>query len=348
MSLPERLAHHFAASTHVHLVLGGAKSRSHVIHVASFVRALLENVETLERLTLTVHPQPAFLHAPAVTAEVLRDLLPTHERLTIVSAQDTPGWTFEPGAAAGYVAVGAPGLKAWVNLRRANPRTHFAVIVTDEGIGTYGGVRQRISAQRRQGVSPVIATLKASLIASAARVLTTARWSGYVRPAERWVVREEVAREFRADGAQATDPRGRSKTAVILTQPFADMGLITEHEQLRYVRELVDAASEAGLSPLVRPHPAENPERYAKFATTSASEYGTVELDPTVLSAALVMGGPSTGLINLAGIFDIPVVWVSIPGLEHLDTDVSKTQASIFRDFLGAPVSLRDVRRHVR
>ena len=73
---------------------------------------------------------------------------------------------FAEGARALYVSVGTPGLKALVALRRANGVRPIHVVVTDEGIGTYGSWTTRRDAIRRQGAAPVTATLKACLIAA--------------------------------------------------------------------------------------------------------------------------------------------------------------------------------------
>lgn len=335
-----------------HLCLTGAKSRAHLTYVAAYVHDLLAQ-HPAGCVRVSVIEAPAFMAAPAVTAETVRDALGADDRITVEAG--LPQWKFDPASTAQYVSVGAPGMKSWVRLKRANPRRRFDVIVTDEGIGTYGDVAQRAAAMQRQHVKPWVAWPKALLIAAAARALTTTRWATYLPSGADWEVNPAIAAEFRrgltsgagARQAAAGHPAPHNR-AVIVTQPFADMGLIDAATQVAYVQTLAEAAVRAGLVPAVRPHPAEEPSRYELVSVNGQpievlSGVGTLELDPQIVDARVVLGGPSTGLVNVSALFNTPVVWVSVPGLEYLDTEVSKAQAGIFRSYLGEPVATQDV-----
>lgn len=345
MSLPAPLRRTLESASSAHLVVTGVKSRSHVVHIASLVTTILRTYPRLSGLRLTLHPASPFLNAPAIDVPDLRSMLPADSRLHIDSAADVESaWAFTPHAAAIYVSVGAVGLKPWLQLRRAGRLRRICVVVTDEGIGTYGGVAQRAAAMQRQGVAKPVALGKAAIIAAASKALTSARWAGYLRQGGSWVMRPELVQQLRHVTTGSTP--GTTRVAVILTQPFVDLGLISQADHLEYVRALMDSARAAGYEPLVRPHPAEDIARYAGLPTMSAR--GPVELDPDVVNAAIVLGGPSTGLVNLAGAFGSRVMWVSIPGLEHLDTDISTAQRQIFATFLGAPVTVSNVRDQLR
>lgn len=334
----------------VHVVVTGVKSRTHLVYVASYVRTLLEGAEAVK---VSLVEAPAFLSAPTIGVDDARALLPRDPRLTV--EQGMPGWRFDDGARAVYVAVGAPGLKASLALRRADPLRRIECVVTDEGIGTYGSFASRREAITRQGVSTMRAALRAGLVQTSARLLTTRRWAAYERldgsadASHGWRVNPHVAEEFTRD-LDGAEP-GTSRDAVILTQPFVDLGLIDESAYVDYVTTLARAAANAGLRPVVRPHPAERHGRYDALTVTADGSWlagtgtGPAELDRAVVSAAVVLGGPSTAMVNLAAMTGMPVVWASEPSLAYLDHEVSHDQRAIFETFLGRPHDPADVER---
>lgn len=330
-----------AADT-VHVLVTGVKSRSHLLYVASYLRTRLAQ-STQTRLLVSVLPTAAFLAADTVGIDDVRELLPADARITVTD--DFPGWRFQDGAEAVYVSVGAPGMRALSNIRRADPRRRVHVVVTDEGIGTYGSFATRRDAMRRQGVSALAASLKAGIVVTSARLFTSERWAAYVRSAGAWSVSDPVAGEF-ARHLPADVRPGRTDLAVVLTQPFVDLGLVDEDSYLAYVEALCAAAREAGLRPVVRAHPAERRERYDHLDVLAGR--GTAELDPAVVTASVVMGGPSTALVNLAAMEGVRVLWVSEPSLTALDTDVSKHQREIFDTFLGPRIPLAALSEYLR
>lgn len=326
---------------HHHLVVTGAKSRTHLVHIAAYVRRLLDDSSDAT-LTLSFVPTGRFLTAPAVTLDDARAVLPHDGRLRLVGGM--PGWRFDDGARAVYVSVGAPGLRTLAPLRRANGRRRIRIVVTDEGIGTYGSWATRRDALTRQGIPAANAGAKAALLVVSSRVLTSRRWAAYRRMEDGWSVCPDIADEFRRHTG-AVHP-GTSSDAIILTQPFVDLALVSEQRYVAYVEQLVESARSVGLEPVVRPHPAENAARYAHLPLMAGR--GVAELDPAVVGAAAVIGGPSTALVNLASMHGAHVVWVSEPSLGHLDTDVSQAQREIFATFLGQPAALADVSARLR
>lgn len=330
-----------AADT-VHVLVTGVKSRSHLLYVASYVRTRLAQRAGL-RMLVSVLPSSGFLAADTVGLDDVRELLPADARMTVTD--DFPGWRFQDGAEAVYVSVGAPGMRALSKIRRADPRRRVHVVVTDEGIGTYGSFATRRDAMRRQGASAFAASLKAGLVVTSARLFTSERWPAYVPSAGAWSVSEPVAREFGRHLPSDVRP-GSSDLAVVLTQPFVDLGLVDEGVYLAYVETLCAAAREAGLRPVVRAHPAERRDRYDRFEVLPGC--GTAELDPDVVGASVVMGGPSTALVNLAAMEGGRVLWVSEPSLTALDTDVSKQQREIFDTFLGPRIPLAAISEYLR
>lgn len=325
----------------VHAVVTGAKSRSHLLYIASYLRHVLDGLPETGRLRVAFVPAPAFLASRTVGTDDAREIFPDDPRLSV--EEGMPRWRFAEGADARYISVGTPGLRAMLNLRRANGTRGIRVVVTDEGIGTYGGLRTRRDAMRRQGTRPVLATAKAALLVGAARVLTGQRWPAYRRVEGTWRVVPEVAREFVRHSNPAR--RAERRTAVILTQPFVDLGLVSEVDYVSYVQAIIDRCTAAGLAAIVRPHPSEDVRRYERFRVMAGR--GTAELDPLVTTADVVIGGPSTALVNLAAMFGSTVVWVSEPSLAYLDTDISEAQAEIFAAFLGRPVAIDDLPRHL-
>lgn len=309
------------------LIISGAKSRSHLVYLASYLRTIVGKDDAVTAFFL---PLPPFLHADAVTLEDARAAFPDG----LVIKEGLADWSAQDETT--YICVGAPGIRVLRTLTKAMGRkvSSLRIVVVDEGIGSYGDMRAALAARLRQGEKLPVAALKAALGAGL-RHVPAQRWATFVKKGEHWGLNAKVVAEF---SRYASESEVRSNEAVILTQPFVDMKLTSEEAYLNYVSKLAAAAKENGLRPVVRPHPAERPGRYKDFAVMD--DIGTADLDPQVLQAAVCMGGPSTALINVAAMGGVPVVWTSAPGLEFLDTDVSSAQQEIFSTFLGLPVPL--------
>lgn len=318
-----------------HVVITGVRSATHLVHIASYLRFQLTRLPAGTALSVAYVGGGPFLGRTAVTVEDARRLFPQDERLTLTEVEGAPRWACPPGRSLTYVAVGAPGLKPWAQLRKANPRKRIHVLVTDEGIGTYGDWRTRRDAWARQGVPEPWRSVRVAAVTGGARALTGERWPLYRHTAGTWHVHEEVAQEFRrhTDGVEAAADADR---VVILTQPWVDLGLLTEDGYRDHLRTLVQTVAAAGGRARVRPHPAEPLGRYADLPVLLGD--GPAELDPEVVSAGAVVGGTSTALLNLAAVFGLRAARVTAPGTEHLEVELSAGQRTLLDTYVSAPV----------
>jgi hypothetical protein len=132
---------------------------------------------------------------------------------------------------------------------------------------------------------------------------------------------------------------GRSRLAVYLTQPWVELGLVTEHAFGEHLRQVAQACADAGLELAVRPHPAERGGRYAVWHELGRDR--PAELDPAVLAAAVVIGTDSTALLNLAAVLGRPALRVSLPQLRHLENGLGIRQRALLDTFLPPPVDAR-------
>ncbi|MDF8262935.1 hypothetical protein [Luteipulveratus flavus] len=320
----------------LHVVVTGVRSQTHLVYVASYLRAELAARTT--PVTVAYVGGGTFLGRASVTEDVVLRLLPEDDRLRVTFPDGASRWELPEDAEAVYVAVGAPGIKPWAQLRAANPRKRIRVVVTDEGIGTYGDWRTRREAWARQGVPEPWRSVRTAAVTAGARTLTTRRWPTYVADQGRWTVVDGVAAEFHRH-TTGVEPTSDSRTVVLATQPWADLGLLDEDTYLEHVGQLVSAVGRAGGRLVVRPHPAESRERYAGLEVMSGS--GPAELDPQVVRAAAVIGGGSTAVLNLAAVFGLQAVRVTPPGLEHLDRALGDDQRALLETFTG-PVTPAD------
>jgi hypothetical protein len=316
----------------VRVFLSGVKSRTHLLYAASYVDELARTGSA--RVTVVDLGTGAFAGPALVGPADVRDVLSGPD-VDVVTATGRDGWRAPAGEPVTYVAVGAPGLKPYARLRAANPTRRIHVVVTDEGLGTYGTWHTRLDALRRQGGRgpwPVVRTLAVS---GGRRVLADERWALYRRAAGGWVVDPRVAERFRADA----EPLSTSDRAVFLSQPWVELGLLRAEEYVSFVTAVGAAVTAAGLSFVVRPHPVEASGRFAGLPVETGS--GPAELDPSVAASAVVLGGPSTALLNLAAVHGTRGVRVRLPAsLSGVETGLSGDQAELLDTFLPAPVAL--------
>lgn len=306
------------------VVVSGVSNPVHLIYIASYLRHLLAKgpievlMPTRGRIDLT---------DPRV-----RSLLPDEPGLEIRLSDEQVCPAELPLT---YVAVGAPGLKPYARLVRANPRRRIHVVVTDEGLGTYGTWRTRRSAWGREGVPEPWRTVRSVAVATGARTLTTERWALYEQHGDGWRVVEEVAAEFRrrVGGGRSA---GRHSRVVLLTQPWVEMGAVREQDYLAHVHELHDEVAASGYELVVRPHPKERVGRYAGMGELNRRH--PAELDPQVLGARAVIGGPSTALLNLSAVHGVPAVRIQVPGRPDLNTAAGSAQRALLQHFLGPVV----------
>ncbi|NHN54589.1 hypothetical protein G9U51_02190 [Calidifontibacter sp. DB0510] len=299
----------------------GIRSRTHLVHLAAWLRSQ-------QSVTLTVGDD---LARTAVSEDDIRALLPDHVELR-----------FEPRAAAWptgdltYLSVGAPGIKPWIALHRKEIRRRVRVVVTDEGLGTYGDWRTRRAALAREGAGEPQRTVRAAAVASASRLLTGERFALYVKE-QQWAVREEIAREFHRHTADVD--RTPSGDLVLLTQPWVRLGVITEPDYRAHIDAVAAHARREGMRLVVRPHPTEDTTMYAGLPLVTSPL--PAELDPRVVTAAQVAGSTSTALLNLAAIFDRPATRLVIPGLEHLEDALGRDQRALLARHLPQATRVR-------
>lgn len=291
-----------------HVIVTGVRNPSHLVYVASYLRSLLANWPGT--VTVTHIGGGRGLGRIAVTAQHVRSLLPDDPRLRIVDAAGEARWRFPDDRWAIYVAVGAPGLKPYARMVAANRGRRPLTVVTDEGLGSYGDRRARNEAWARQGVRQPWRAVRVAAVEGGLRTLPNRRWALYEEHDGDWSVASAVAAEFRR---YDVDVRTRPGVAVLLTQPWTLLGAVDRTSYREHVAAVQRDVAAAGLDLVVRPHPAEDPDDYRGFAVESGD--APAELDPDVIGAELVLGGPSTALLNLAAVHGRPARLVVPPGL---------------------------------
>ncbi|WP_446665362.1 polysialyltransferase family glycosyltransferase [Flexivirga sp. B27] len=310
------------------VVITGVRSRTHLVHLAAYLRTVQEPVQ------LTYLTGGTFLgHARVDTTDVERFLtLPAGSRVEIV---ESIGALAElPDGPLTYLSVGAPGIKPWVTLRRARPLRAIHTVVTDEGLGTYGDWRTRRAAWRRQGVGEPWRTVRALAVQGAARGLTTTRFAMYDARHD-FALDARIRAEFCAHvGDRRPDPD--DERVIFLSSPWVEIGALREKDYLRHIEDILRETQSTGRRLVVRPHPAEDPSRYRDFDTVDGDL--PAELDPAVVGASAAVGGTSTALLNLAALHHMPGTRVVTPGLEHLDTGLGRGQRALLSRYLPAPV----------
>ncbi|KNX37753.1 hypothetical protein [Luteipulveratus halotolerans] len=327
----------------LHAVVTGVRSLTHLVHVASYLRH--ELAQRTGEVTVAHVGGGTFLGRASVTEDDVRRLLPQDDRLHLSFPEGPDRWQLPEGQDAVYVAVGAPGLKPWAQLRRAHPRRRVPVVVTDEGLGTYGDWRTRRDAWARQGVPEPWRSVRTAAVTAGTRTLTSRRWPLYVAQQGRWAVVDDVAAEFRRHTAQVT-PTSDRRRVVLATQPWVDLGLLDEASYLAHIDQVLTGVDRAGGRLVVRPHPAEPPERYAGLNVLPG--HGPAELDPDVVRAAAVVGGSSTAVLNLAAVHGLQAVRLTPPRLEHLDRELGEQQRTLLEALAGPVVAAEHLHQHLR
>ncbi|YAL82528.1 hypothetical protein ACMYYO_11415 [Dermacoccaceae bacterium W4C1] len=305
-----------------YVVLTGARRSAHLLYVASFLRHLLSQHETV----LMAWPEAD--HVPGGL-----ELLPDSERLVLRREGDAFACPDERDLV--YVAVGAPGLRPWARLRRANLYRHIRVVVTDEGLGSYGGWRTRRAAWSREGVSEPWRTVRTTAVVTGARVLTGDRWALYEQIAgaddsPEWRLAPDVASEFLRHTRR--DPERVDNRVVLIGQPWPELGVLSPRQHLSYVDRVAAMVADAGHDFAVQAHPSEPRSRYGDMRLDGSV---TAEIDPQVVQALAVVGGPSTALLNLAALHGVPVLRNGVPDRPDLDVELGPHQRSLLEQFTG-------------
>lgn len=325
-------------------VITGVRSRTHLLHIAAYLRRELTRLPG--ELTVRYVGGGNFLGNASVSDADIRSLLPADDRLSVDVVSGAARWAPSANRRLTYIAVGAPGIKPWINLRRKDVRQHIRVVVTDEGIGSYGDWRTRRDAWRRQGVKEPWTTMRALAVESGRKSLTTQRFALYDK-ARGWALQPDIKAEFlradaemntgmaRADAGSRRDHSTGPGRVVLLTQPWPEIGALSQEDYLGFVREIEAAALAAGKRLQVRAHPAEDDDRYREFERLRGPL--PAELDPRIVSADAVVGGTSTALLNLSALHGIPAARLVVPGLERLEDELGADQRALLDAYLPAP-----------
>lgn len=314
----------------VEVVVTGVRSRTHLVHLAAYLRG------ADGPLHVTYLAGGRFLGKANVGTDDIRRFLalPTGARLRIVDS--VAALADLPDRPLTYLSVGAPGIRAWLTMRRAAPRRPIRTVVTDEGLGTYGDWRTRRAAWRRQGIREPWTTTRALAVEAAVRGLTSSRFAMY-DAGHGYDLEPRIRAEF---GSHVGDrrPNPLDDRVVFLSSPWVEIGALDESAYLHHVERIARSTRARGKRLVVCPHPAEDRSRYRDFETLDGDL--PAELNPEVVGASGAIGGTSTALLNLAALHGMAATRVVTPGLEHLETALGTVQRGLLTRYLPSPVTV--------
>jgi hypothetical protein len=315
------------------VVLTGVRSVTHLVYAASWLRHHVAQVEGVVQVVV-LDVGSGFGHA-RVGEEDVRAYLPEHPRL-VVETEVRPGhWRAPREVDLTLLSIGLPGTRAWTRLVVAGRGRRPKVVVVDEGIGSFGNVRSRRDAYRRQGGGALRTLVRAGVVSAGGAVLTDVHWSLYEHGRDGWTVREDVAAEFRRRLSGTSPSAAR---AVYLTQPWPDIGVMSEATYLAHLVAVREQCAAAGIGLVLRPHPSEDLERYAGFEVVPGA--APAELAREVVDSRVVIGSNSTALLNLAAVHGTPALRVTAPELAPLEAALTRRQRALLGTFLPAPVAV--------
>ncbi|MFM6848935.1 MAG: hypothetical protein ACKOVB_07500 [Terrabacter sp.] len=315
------------------VILSGVRSVTHLVYAASWLRHHVDAVDgPVQVVVLDVGS--GFGHA-RVGEEDVRAYLPEHPRLSVETVVRADHWRAPRDVDLTLLSIGLPGTRAWTRLMLAGRGRRPRVVVVDEGIGSFGNVRSRRDAYRRQGGGALRTLVRAGVVSAAGRVLTDVHWSLYEQGHEGWTVRDDVAAEFRRR-LSGTPPSGAR--AVYLTQPWPDIGVMSEASYLAHLVAVREQCAAANIGLVLRPHPSEDLERYVGFEVIPG--IAPAELAREVVGSRVVIGSNSTALLNLAAVYGTGALRVTAPELTPLESALTPRQRTLLDAFLppGVPV----------
>ncbi len=323
------------------VVLTGVRSVTHLVYAASWLRQHVEQAGGVVQVVV-LDVGSGFGHARVGEAEVLA-YLPDHPRLEVETTVRPDHWRAPREVDLTLLSIGLPGTRAWTRLVLAGRGRRPRVVVVDEGIGSFGNLRSRRDAYRRQGGGALRTLVRAAVVSAGGSLLTDVHWSLYEHGPGGWAVRDDVAAEFRRrlSGTAPSAPR-----AVYLTQPWPDIGVMSEASYLTHLVSVREQCAAAGVGLVLRPHPSENLERYAGFDVVPGA--APAELAREVVGSRVVIGSNSTALLNLAAVHGTAALRVTAPELTPLETALTPRQRTLLDAFLPAPVAVRDLSERLR
>lgn len=317
-----------------HVVWAGVASRTHVIYGASWIRELLRREPG--EVVVELMGSRTFFGQRAITADDVAAILPDE-----VEVRAWEGGRAPKESRLWMLSVGAVGIKPWLRLRAKHPFRALPVIVTDEGLGTYGDWKARRQASARQGTREPWLSVRTTAVQAATRLIASSRWALHVETEDGWALNRAAAAEFRR---LAPEPE-QGNSAVFLSQPWPELGVLGEDEYGAHIDEVARACRAAGLDFVVLPHPGEDPERYADRRVSPSS--ALAEFNPAALGAKLLLGASSTAMLNLAAVFGIPAMRVGTPELGALDRELAPRQASLLAHYAAPTITPGELGRRL-
>ncbi len=186
-------------------------------------------------------------------------------------------------------------------------KTSFAVVVFDEGIGSYGGFFYRFEAYLRESKHGWWHRLLYLAIYPVNQIILRAH---YVVDYN-WQLIKHVGRDGCEENYQAiagyckyfksisnTPKDGRLNKVFLITQPLVDLGLIDNESYLSGLRRLVNEVNRRGCHLYIKPHSSENSSYYESLDAKIIASNLPVESLIVEFEPALIVGLSSTALIN--------------------------------------------------
>lgn len=313
------------------VVLTGVRSVTHLVYATSWLRHHVEQADgVVEVVVLDVGA--GFGHARVGESEV-RAYLPADPRLRVETVVREDHWRAPREVDLTLLSIGLPGTRAWTRLVLAGRGRRPRVVVVDEGIGSFGNLRSRRDAYLRQGGGALQTLVRAGVVSAAGTVLTDVHWSLYEPRGARWFVRDDVADEFRRRLSGSAPSTAR---AVYLTQPWPDIGVMSEASYLAHLEAVREQCAAAGIGLVLRPHPSEDLARYGGFDVLPGD--APAELAREVVGSRMVIGSNSTALLNLSAVHGTPALRVTAPELAPLEAALTQRQRRLLDSFLPGTV----------
>jgi hypothetical protein len=305
----------------IHVAVSGVRHRTHSVYIASWCRHLIESGDG----PVVVSDYDSGTHRGPLGGAIRDDV-----HAAGCEWDDPTGHPPDY-----YVAVGVAGIKPWLRLRRWSS---FTTVTVDEGLSSYGDMRSRYLAIRREGGSLVTATTRTAAGAVADRVMRDETWRLYQRHRDHWTVNQHIVDDF---GRRIDGPPPEQHTVVYLTQPWVGLGLIDREDYESHLRRARASVEGAGLRFRLRPHHLDPPGNFAGFELLD--QPGAAELLRAVVEAQAVVGEYSTAVVNLAAFGTVPVWRVISPVAERVDPTLSAAQRSLYAEFLPRPVPVAEL-----
>lgn len=306
----------------------GVASRAHLTYGISWIRELLRREPGSVELRML--GTRTFFGGDEITPDDVAGII-ADAAVTVTSGL---GGKAPKGAKPWLLSTGAVGIKPWLRIKARHLTRRVTVVVTDEGIGTYGNWRSRHQAMGRQGVPEPWRTIRTTAVEGATKLLTDERWATHVRSGKKWGLNKQVGDEFRAAAPKPDDHPGR---VVFLSQAWPELGVLDEAKYAQHLDEVARAVQLAGREFVVLPHPGEPKERHERYAVEGPQVLA--EFHPVALGAEVLVGASSTAMLNLAAVHGIPAIRVGTPELTKLDHDLAPGQASLLGQYAAPSLS---------